>query len=42
MEIADDDSNTERLIELSLNLLSVELTTDEDILDFAEDDGGYQ
>ena len=31
MEIADDDSNTERLIELSLNLLSVELTTDEDI-----------
>lgn len=42
MEIADEDLNTEKLIELSLNLLSVELTTDEDILDFAEDDAGYQ
>ena len=41
MEIADDDSNTERLIELSLSLPNVEVITDDDIADFVEDDGGY-
>ncbi|MEG0619358.1 MAG: hypothetical protein RR557_08675 [Bacilli bacterium] len=42
METANnDDLNTERLIEMSLNLPSVELITDDDIVTFAEDDGGY-
>lgn len=41
MEVADNDSNTERLIEMSFNLPSVELITDDDIVDFSEDDGGY-
>lgn len=41
MEIADDDSNTERLIELSLSLPNVEVITDDDIADFVDDDGGY-
>lgn len=41
MKIEDDDSNTERLIELSLSLPNVEIITDGDITDFVEDDGGY-
>ena len=41
MEIADDDSNTERLIELSLNLPSVKVITDDNIAGFVDDDGGY-
>jgi len=41
MEIADDDSNTERLIELSLSLPSVKVITDDNIADFVEDNGGY-
>ena len=41
MEIAHDDSNTERLIELSLSLPNVEVITDDDIADFVDDDSGY-
>jgi hypothetical protein len=41
MEISDNDSNTEKLIELSLSLPNVEVITDDDIADFVEDDGGY-
>ncbi len=41
MEISDDDSNTERLIELSLNLPSVKVITDDNIAGFVDDDGGY-
>ena len=41
MEIADDDSSTERLIELSLSLPIIEVITDDDIAGFSEDDGGY-
>ena len=41
MEIADDDSNTERLIELSRGLPIIEVITDDDIAGFSEDDGGY-
>jgi len=41
MEIADDDSNTERLIELSLSLPIIEVITDDDIAGFSEDDSGY-
>lgn len=41
MEIADDDSSTERLIELSLSLPIIEVVTDKVVVDFIEDDGGY-
>jgi hypothetical protein len=41
MEIADEDLNTERLIEVSISLPIIEVITDDDIVDFVEDDGGY-
>ena len=41
MEIADNDLNTERLIELSRGLPIIEVITDDDIAGFSEDDGGY-
>ena len=41
MEIADDDLNTEKLIQVSLGLPSVKVITDDDIADFVEYDGSY-
>ncbi|MFW1744514.1 hypothetical protein [Acinetobacter johnsonii] len=41
MEVADNDSNTEILIEVSVSLPIIEVITDDDIVDFVEDDGGY-
>ncbi|MFC6053855.1 hypothetical protein ACFPT0_13650 [Acinetobacter portensis] len=41
MEVADNDSNTEILIEVSVSLPIIEVITDDDIIDFVEDDGGY-
>ena len=41
MEIEDKDLNTERLIEMSRSLPIIEVITDDDIVDFVEDDGGY-
>ena len=41
MEVADNDSNTEILIEVSVSLPIIEVITDDDIVYFVEDDGGY-
>ena len=41
MEIADDDLNTEKLIQVSLGLPFVIVITDDDIADFVEDDDRY-
>ena len=41
MEVADNDSNTEILIEVGVSLPIIEVITDDDIVDFVEDDGGY-
>ena len=41
MEVADNDSNTEILIEVSVSLPIIEVITDDDIIDFVEDDGVY-
>ena len=41
MEVADNDSNTEILIEVSVSLPIIEVITDDDIIDFVEDDGDY-
>lgn len=40
-EIDLDDFNTAKLIEVSLFLPTVAVITDDDISNFAEDDGGY-
>lgn len=41
MQITEDDLNTVSLIEASLVLPTVKVTTDEAIADFFEDDDGY-
>ena len=41
MQITEDDLNTERLIEDSLVLPTVKVSTDDAIADFFEDDDGY-
>ena len=41
MQITEDDLNTERLIEASLVLPTVKVSTDDAIADFFEDDDGY-
>ena len=41
MGVADNDSNTGILIEVSVSLPIIEVITDDDIVDFVEDDGGY-
>jgi hypothetical protein len=40
-EIDLDDFNTAKLVELSLSLSTVEVITDDAIVDFTDDDGGY-
>ena len=40
-EIDLDDFNTAKLVELSLSLATVEVITDDAIVDFTDDDGGY-
>ena len=40
MQITEDDLNTERLIEASLVLPTVKVSTDDAIADFFEDDDG--
>ena len=41
MQITEDDLNTERLIEASLVLPTVKVSTDDAIADFFEDDDCY-
>lgn len=40
-EIDLNDFNTAKLVELSLSLSTVEVITDDAIVDFTDDDGGY-
>ena len=41
MQITEDDLNIEKLIEASLVLPTVKVSTDDAIADFFEDDDGY-
>lgn len=41
VEKREIDLNTAKLVELSLSLSTVEVITDDAIVDFTDDDGGY-
>lgn len=41
MKITEDDLNTASLIEVSFEILSIEVNTEDAMADFFEDDGGY-